>query len=115
MARRLPNAHRAFVDPRKVGDCLLAFGHREGRYKAAFFFNLGYSGRRWARLRADLLELAQTADAVIAERTAYGQKCLTVGLLTGASGRQAEVTVVWIIRRDEDFPRRVTVVPRGET
>ena len=115
MAHKLPNAHRAFVDPRKVRDYLLSFGHREGRYKAAFFFNLGYSGRRWARLHADLLELAQMAEAVVAERTAYGQKYLTVGLLTGASGRQAEVAVVWIIRRDEDFPRLVTVVPRGET
>jgi len=69
---------------------------------------------RFRCINPDLLELAQTADAVVAERTAYGRKYLTVGLLTGASGRQAEVTVVWIIRRDEDFPRLVTVVPRGE-
>ncbi len=48
------------------------------------------------------------------ERTPYGQKYITVGLLTGASGRQAEVIVVWIVRRDEDFPRLVTVVPRGD-
>ena len=99
------------MDPRKVRDYLLSFGHREGRYKAAFFFNLGYSGVRWARLHADLLEMARTANATAGERTRYGQKYLTVGLLTGASGRQAEVTAVWIIRCSEDFPRLVTVVP----
>jgi hypothetical protein len=58
--------------------------------------------------------LAQKADAVPAERTPYGQKYVTVGLLTGPSGRQAEVTAVWIIRFNEDFPRLVTLVPRGE-
>lgn len=115
MAQKLPNAHRAFVDPRKVRDYLLSFEHREGRYKAAFFFNLGYSRRRWARLHSDLLEMAQRADASAGERTPYGQKYVTVGLLTGASGRQAEVIAVWIVRRDEDLPRLVTVVPRGDT
>jgi len=113
VAQQLPNAHRAFVDPRKVRDYLLSFGHREGRYKAAFFFNLGYSGVRWARLHADLLEIARTADATVGERTRYGRKYLTAGLLTSASGRQAEVTAVWIIRSGEDFPRLVTVVPGG--
>jgi hypothetical protein len=110
----LPNAHRAFVDPRKVRDYLLSFEHREGRYKAAFFFNLGYSRRRWARLHSDLIEMARTADAEVGERTPYGQKYVTAGLLTGASGRQAEIVAVWIIRSDEDFPRLVTVVPRGD-
>lgn len=115
MAQKLPNAHRAFVDPRKVRDYLLSLEHREGRYKAAFFFNLGYSRRRWARLHSDLIELGQRADAMTGERTPYGQKYITIGLLTGASGRQAEVSAVWIVKRDEDFPRLVTVMPRGDT
>ena len=114
MAPKLPNAHRAFVDPRKVRDYLLSFDHREGRYKAAFFFNLGYSQRRWPRLHAELIEMARTADASVGEQTPYGQKYTTVGLLVGASGRQAEVTAIWIVRRGEDFPRLVTVVPRGD-
>ena len=113
MARKLPNADPAFVDPRKVCDYLLSFGHPVGRYKAVFFFNLGYSRSRWSRLRWDLLDLARSADAAAAERTRYGQKYLTVGSLTGPSGRQAEVTAVWIVRCGEDFPRLVTVMPGG--
>jgi hypothetical protein len=96
-----------------VRDYLLSFGHRAGRYKAAFFFNLGYSGARWARLRADLLDMARSADAIEGESTTYGRKYLIVGLLTAPSGRQAEVTAVWIVRHGEDFPRLVTVVPGG--
>ena len=46
MPADLPNADRASVDPRKVRDYLLSFGHREGKYKAVFFFNLGYTHAR---------------------------------------------------------------------
>ena len=113
MADKLPNADRAFVDPRKVRDYLLSFGHREGKYKAVFFFNLGYSQAGWARLRADLLDLAQRVEAHRGDRTPYGQKYLTFGVLTSPSGRQTEVTAIWIVCRGEDYPRLVTVVPGG--
>ena len=113
MADKLPNAERAFVDPRKVRDYLLSFGHREGKYKAVFFLNLGYSHARWPRLRADLLELAERAPVQRGELTPYGQKYMTPGVLTSPTGKQAEVTAIWIVRCGESYPRLVTVVPGG--
>ena len=113
MGYKLPNADRAFVDPRKILDYLLSLDHPAGRYKAAFLFNLGYSRARWARLRGDLLTIAQTADAVVSHRTPYGHKYVTTGTLTSPTGREAEVVVVWIVLSGENFPRLVTLVPGG--
>jgi hypothetical protein len=113
VAQGLPNPDRAFVDRRKVRDYLLSFDHGVGRYKAAFFLRLGYSRSRWTELRADLLEMARSVEAQLAEPTRYGQKYVTVGALGGSTGRTAKVTAVWIVRCGEDFPRLVTVVPGG--
>lgn len=110
---RLPNAERAFVDPREILDYLLSLDHPVGRYKAAFLFDLGYSRARWARLRKDLLELAASTGALVSHRTPHGRKYVMAGTLVSPTGRGAEVVVVWIVRSGEDFPRLVTLVPGG--
>ena len=55
---KLPNAERAYIDPRKIRDYLLSSTHPAGRPKARFFASLGYARSGWARLRKDLLDLA---------------------------------------------------------
>lgn len=115
MAQKLPNADRAYVDPRKTLDYLLSFDHPAGRYKAALLFNLGYSRERWARLREDLLAIGRIADDVVSHRTPYGHKYVTTGTLTSPTGQRRRVVVVWIILSGEDFPRFVTLVPGGSS
>ncbi len=82
-----------------------------GRYKAAFFGQLGYSHADWERFREDIVNLARQADAEAMEPTEYGQKYLTRGILTGPSGNSAEIVAVWLIRPDENVPRLVTAYP----
>ncbi|HKH48502.1 MAG TPA: adhesin, partial [Thermoanaerobaculia bacterium] len=44
---KLPGADRAIVDEAKVRDYLLSSEHPVGRFKAAFFANVGYTRQDW--------------------------------------------------------------------
>ncbi|MHC5033130.1 MAG: DUF6883 domain-containing protein [Planctomycetota bacterium] len=108
---KLPGAERAVIEPAKIRDYLLSPRHPVGRFKAAFFVGLGYSGDDWQRLEADIREIARVQDAVHVESSEYGRKYETRCRLTGPSGRQADVVAVWIILAGEDAPRLVTAIP----
>jgi len=107
----LPNPDRAVVDAAKVRDYLLSTGHSVGRFKAAVFAAAGYRRSRWAVLQADLLETA-LLQPTIETQTPFGQKFEVPAILHGPH-RELAVTVVWLVRRGEDFPRLVTAYPRA--
>jgi hypothetical protein len=107
----LPSADRAVVDTAKVRDYLLSTEHPVGRFKAAVFGAAGYRQDNWHLLRGDLLATAFLDDSIQTE-TAFGQKFEVRAILRGAR-RDLAVTVVWLIRRGENFPRLVTAYPRA--
>jgi uncharacterized protein DUF6883 len=107
----LPNPDRAVVEAAKVRDYLLSTEHPVGRFKAAVFASAGYDRDRWTVLQADLLETALLEPTVEAG-TAFGQKFEVLAILRGAR-RELAVTVIWLVRRGEDFPRLVTAYPRS--
>ena len=108
---KLPGAERAVISEAKVRDYLLSESHPIGRFKAAFFRALGYSAGAWPQLERDLREQARQGEAVPTEATPYGQKYEISATLVGPLGREAIVVSVWIVLREEDFPRLVTVFP----
>ena len=108
----LPNLDRAVIDPAKVRDYLLSDVHSVGRFKAAFFVTLGYSTDRWELLRDDLLALARAGSATAEKPGPFGRTFEVDGMLTGPTGRSADVRTVWIVRTTEDIPRFVTAFPR---
>jgi len=108
----LPNAEHAFIEPAKVRDYLLSPAHPVGRFKAAFFVSLGYTQIEWERLRDDLLAIAGSGDAVPGQETGFGRKFEVSGMLTGPSGRSAEIRTVWIVANEGAAPRFVTAYPR---
>jgi hypothetical protein len=108
---RLPAAERAYVDPAKVRDYLLSPVHPQGRFKADFFRRLGYTRPKWPRLHRDLKDAATHEGAIPAALTVFGQLFELRVMLRGPSGRAARIVTIWIIRREEDFPRFVTAYP----
>ena len=109
----VPNPDRAIVDPAKLRDYVLSASHPVGRFKALFFVALGYSAEHWEILDADLRAHLRSAVVARVEGTPYGQKYAVRGILRGPSGREADVISVWIVLRDEEFPRFVTAFPGG--
>jgi hypothetical protein len=108
---RLPAAERAYVDPAKLRDYLLSPIHPEGQFKAAFFGRLGYRRANWPRLQRDLERLALSDSAIPAQPNQFGRLFELRIMLRGPTGDPRPVVTVWIVRREEDFPRLVTAYP----
>lgn len=108
---RLPRAEHAFIDPCKLRDYVLSPEHPVGRFKAAFFAALGFTSWNWEPLERELRRLAQQEMAEPCGLTAFGQKYLTRGRITGPAGRDATVLAIWIVLKGEEVPRFVTVYP----
>ena len=111
VSMKLPNPERALIDERKLRDYILSSAHPVGRFKAAFFYSLGYRRERWEELERDLREQHLSLDVDRVEETPYGRKYKIEGPLVGPNGKKARVVSIWIVRRGEDFPRFVTAYP----
>ena len=107
----LPGRERVQIGPAKVRDYLLSRAHPVGRFKAAFFEALGYSGAHWPRLEYDLRQLASTGEVALGRLTKYGQHYEVCGTLRGPSGRAARVITIWIVRANEATARFITAFP----
>jgi filamentous hemagglutinin len=109
---KLPNAERAVINEQKLKGYLLSRFHPIGRFKAAIFARAVFGAENSAALASQLRELALRGQATPGESSAYGQKYLVSGTLTGPAGLRLEVTSVWIVPAGSDVPRLVTAYPR---
>jgi hypothetical protein len=108
---KLLNARAAFIDPRKTREYLLSPDHPYGRYKAAFFAQLGYYEENWQLLEKNLVTLAGSGEADLDHVNPYGRIYRVRGNLAGPNGKTAAIVTIWIILADEDFPRLITAFP----
>jgi hypothetical protein len=108
---KLPNADRAVVQPEKVRDYLLSPLHPIGRFKAAVFGSIGFSGEQWRNLQLWLLELSRSGDATPGQESAHGQKFEIRATLVEPNGRTLAIVSVWMVLVGEDFPRFITAFP----
>lgn len=105
---RLPNGHRAVVDPAKLADYCLNLDHEDGKHKARLFAAaLGLSRSDCGWLRERLLDAAVQQPAVITAETEFGV-LYVVDFPVAHSSHSAMVRSAWIVRRNEDFPRLTT-------
>lgn len=108
---KLPNGEIAIVDDVKVRDYLLSPEHPVGRFKARVFRAAGYRREAWARLRDDLLTLAQTMEVVQTNDDHFGQRFVGRADLPGPSGQPLPIVAVWLIPSGSPSPRLVTAYP----
>ena len=105
---KLPGAEQAYVDINKIRDYCLGSTHPEGRHKARVFRSaLDLSERDAEFLRSAILDAIAEAEAVPAKTDAHGSRYL-VDLKIRRGAKHATIRTVWIVRRDEDFPRLLT-------
>jgi len=107
---RLDNADHALVDPDKLRSYLLSPTHPIGRFKAAFFYSLGFRQEEWHRLDEALREHVLSGEAQRGVTSEYGDKFIVRGILNGPF-RSASVVSIWFVRVDEKVPRFVTAYP----
>lgn len=105
---KLPNVERAITPEEKFSTYLLDDTHREGRGKALFFRQFGFSGIDWHVLAQALIDHARTHDVVKLEHTKFGTRYVVEGRLATPIEREPLVRVVWFVRNSENVPRLVT-------
>lgn len=108
---RLPNAHLAVIDERKITEYLLAATHPAGRAKAIFFGRFGFRISSWRVLGDALRDHASLAVVSSVVETEFGRKYSVDGVLSAPDGRKPFLRVIWFITRGDDIPRLVTAYP----
>ena len=111
MGEALPNAAAAIVARSKVVDYLLSESHPDGRGKARFFSDQGFSLSDWESLAAALRGHAMAHRVAEAVQTAFGVRYVIEGELSAPDGRSPGIRAVWFIRTGRDIPELVTAYP----
>jgi len=105
---KLPNAERAIVESEKLTDYCLSPDHPRGKHKARVFeAACGFRPEHAERFREQLLEAAETGEAIEAGSDVHGRRFVIECLMRGPGG-EAVVRTAWIVRRGENFPRFVS-------
>jgi hypothetical protein len=104
----LPNADRAFIDPRKLVEYSLSPEHPVGAHKAVLFERiLGITAEHAEELREILSHVVARASAAAGRMDEFGQRYTIDFTLRTATGA-AMIRSAWIILAAEDFPRLTT-------
>ncbi|MDP2931434.1 MAG: hypothetical protein Q8O05_02905 [Chloroflexota bacterium] len=110
---KLPNAENAIIDAEKLQDYVLSSSHPIGRFKAAFFRQMGYSAGDWQMFELHLRQQILTREVIKVEETHHGQKFVIEGPMTGPAGKTMQIVTVWVILKGAGIPRFVTAYPGG--
>ena len=110
-ANRLPYAENSVVDIRKLRDYCLNTNHEDGKHKARLFSSiLGMTAADAEKLRDILLKAANTQEAKLNRKDAFGQR-YTIDLLLKWKDKQATIRSGWIIEHGSEIPRLTTCYP----
>ncbi|MDR4485042.1 MAG: hypothetical protein R3B95_17860 [Nitrospirales bacterium] len=102
---KLSNTARAIVDVRKLRDYCLSREHPRGQHKARVFQSaLGWTAASAEEIRGRLLEVVQREEVTFLGSDDYGKRYALDFSVHGPAG-PVTVRSLWIVRRDEDFPR----------
>jgi len=112
---KLPGLANAIVTEQKILAYLLSPVHPVGRFKARFFFNLGFARESWPILAESLLRHADDHEVAEFDDTEFGTRYAVDGPLETPSGRRPRIRAIWFAERGKTAPRLVTAYPvRGE-
>ena len=101
----IPNATRAFIDPRKLVDYSLSTDHPVGGHKAILFERaLGITAADAPVLLELLFHVALHASAAVGRLDEFGQRYV-IDFTLCTEFRAATIRSAWIVRTTEDFPR----------
>jgi len=108
---KLPNANLAIITESKICDYLLSLTHNIGKYKAKYFFSLGFNKKNWLQLKKSLIKLCQNNEITNIELSPYGKKFIIEGELENPNKVSCNIRTVWIIENDKEIPYFVTAYP----
>lgn len=110
---KLPNAHLAKAEERKLRDYLLNLGHRQGGPKAKFFLGRGFSESDWEGFADALCYHAKNNPVILTKTTLFGVNYSLDCHLPTPDNSKPCIRTVWEIRTEDERPRLITAHPLG--
>jgi hypothetical protein len=112
-ATKLPNAHLAKADERKLTHYLLNLAHRKGGSKAKFFLGRGFNTGDWEGFADALCHHAKNNPVSLTKPTLFGMNYSVDCHLPTPDKSNPCIRTVWEVRPDDDRPRLITAHPLG--
>ena len=91
---KLPNAHLAVVEEKKVTEYLLNGSHRFGASKARFFAAFGFTAGSWRVFADALRQHGRSGEVASRSETGFGPRHEVDGPLAAPDGRRPRVRTV---------------------
>lgn len=111
MMQRLPNAHCALVEEKKIVDYLLNLGHADGVSKARFFLARGFGLAAWQTMRDALIAQGRDNQVTKLTRTPWGSRYQVDCHCPTPDGANPCIRSVWEIGNEGRCPRLLTAYP----
>lgn len=108
---KLPNFDKVIIQKEKLIDYVLSETHSTGRFKAKYFRRLGFDETNIHLLEEALRKIAKKEEIQDEITSQYGIKYILDGQINSPIGKIVRVTTVWIVEKDQNIPRFVTVYP----
>ena len=101
---KLPNFEKAKIPKAKITEYLLSFSHRDGRGKAKFFSQFGFSADSWQELAGALRQHAVDHEITKEEKSRFGTRYVIEGKLSTTDGKNPIIRSVWFVPSGEKNP-----------
>lgn len=110
----LPNCENAYIADAKIYKYLLNINHPEGKGKAQFYEQIGYTATNGEELRDSLLRLACSGIVTGELPNRIGHKYIVVGSINAPNGKTYQLLTVWAIEPPGNEPRLITAYPNDK-
>lgn len=108
---KLPNYENAIIPHAKIVDYLLSQSHRDGRGKAKFFAQFGFTINFWEELVQALRQHVTDNEIAKIEESPFGTRYVIEGKIITPDGRTPLIRSVWFVATGETIPRFATAYP----
>lgn len=111
MTAHLPDCENARIEDAKLYQYLLNLEHLDGKSKARFYEQVGYTTANGEQLRNDLLGLACLGIVQQVGKNRLGLKYVVVGPISAPNGKAYPILSVWAVEAPDHRPRLITAYP----
>ncbi len=108
---RFPQKTEFEIPDEKLFEYLFSESHSVGKWKAAFFFSIGFGHHNAQLLKEALMKVAIENDYAKVVENLYGTKYVVDGDIVTPLGTTATIRTVWIRERGKEKVRLVTAYP----
>ncbi|MEM9814857.1 MAG: DUF6883 domain-containing protein [Cyanobacteria bacterium P01_D01_bin.6] len=109
--KKLPNRQAAIIEEKKITTYLLNLNHDDGKSKAKFFLERGFTLEQWQLFADSLREHASNNEIAKIIPSPFGQKFIIECHLSTPDEINPCIRVVWIMEEDSTQPRLATAYP----